>query len=189
MVDEVTTAQLQEWLERLANGDETACANLINLAYERLTILARRMFSGFPRLKSDIDASDVLHDSIPRLMHVLKAVRPGNEREFYGLAALQIRRVLLDMARKPPPPALLARDGENADPTESDTHDPRQLAIWTDFHRQIESLPPDERELAELLYYQELSQERVAEILGVDTSTVKRRWRAIRLKLGKQVKG
>jgi RNA polymerase sigma factor (sigma-70 family) len=188
-VSEPSTVQLQQWLDRLAEGDKTAGHQLVDLTYDRLTALTRRMFNDFPRLKKDGDATEVLHDSLLRLMSALDAVRPRTAREFYGLAALQIRRVLLDMARKPPQPTTFGQDDQNVRLKGPDTNDPRRLAIWTEFHRQVDALPTEDRELADLLYYQELSQDQVAEILGVDKSTVKRRWRAVRQKLRTVVKG
>ena len=43
--------------------------------------------------------------------------------------------------------------------------------------------------LCELLWYLGLPQDDVATALGVDVSTVKRRWRAVRLKLHRAVQG
>jgi RNA polymerase sigma factor (sigma-70 family) len=55
--------------------------------------------------------------------------------------------------------------------------------MWGDFHDKVEALPDEEREVVELLWYQDLPQHEAAEVLGVDPSTVKRRWRAARQKL------
>jgi RNA polymerase sigma-70 factor (ECF subfamily) len=83
---------------------------------------------------------------------------------------------------------VAATPGDSAirafEPGES-THDPSKLVLWGEFHRAVEALPDEEREAVDLLWYQELSQEEAAETLGVDKSTVKRRWRAARLKLAK----
>ena len=62
------------------------------------------------------------------------------------------------------------------------THDPQDLAIWREFHERVQALPDQEREVVDLLWYQELSQEEAAQILGVEKSTARRRWRA-RIKL------
>ena len=42
------------------------------------------------------------------------------------------------------------------------THDPDRLAAWTDFHREVEALPAEEREVFDLLFYQGLSQAEAA---------------------------
>src|SRR5436190_1055282 len=61
--------------------------------------------------------------------------------------------------------------------------EPTNLALWTEFHRQVEALPEEEREVFDLLWYQGLKQEEAAEIVGVTTRTIKSRWRSARLKL------
>ena len=67
-------------------------------------------------------------------------------------------------------------------PTDT-THDPDRLAAWTDFHREVESLPAEEREAFDLLFYQGLSQAEAAAVLDVSERTIKRRWQTARLRL------
>ena len=55
--------------------------------------------------------------------------------------------------------------------------------IWTDFHEAIERLSEDERQMFDLLWYQELSQPAAAEILGVSERTIQRRWQLARIRL------
>jgi RNA polymerase sigma-70 factor (ECF subfamily) len=62
------------------------------------------------------------------------------------------------------------------------------LAQWTEFHRVIERLPDKERQVVDLLFYHGLSQAEAADVLAIDTSTVKRRWRAARLTLHELLK-
>ncbi len=54
---------------------------------------------------------------------------------------------------------------------------PLALAAWREFHERVESLPEEQREVFDLLWYQELSQAEAANVLGVAVPTVKRRWR------------
>ena len=63
------------------------------------------------------------------------------------------------------------------------TRDPDLLAAWTDFHREVEVLPADEREVFDLLFYQGLAQADAAAVLGVAEITIKRRWRGARMRL------
>ncbi len=62
----------------------------------------------------------------------------------------------------------------------SGSYDPARLASWSDFHQKAAQLPPDDREVFDLIYYQGLSQLEVAEILGISDRTVQRRWQAVR---------
>src|SRR5581483_6845804 len=52
----------------------------------------------------------------------------------------------------------------------------------------IESLPDNEREVFQLVFYAGFSQEQVAHQIGVSIPTVKRRWRSARLTLHKELK-
>ena len=69
--------------------------------------------------------------------------------------------------------------GGHPDPVDG----PRTLAEWTEFHRQIDRLSEEDREVFGLLWYQQLTQEEAAEVLGVSVRTVKRMWQAARINL------
>jgi RNA polymerase sigma-70 factor (ECF subfamily) len=190
-MSETTLTRLQSCLERLRAGQAEARNELISHAHGRLTALARRIFQDFPKLRSAVETGDVVNDAYLRLRRTLEQVWPENVRDFFTLAALQIRRVLLDLVRqregrdgeRRPPVALTSQDcPSGAEPAET-TYEPSRLAAWREFHEAVEKLPPEEREAVDLLWYQELSQEAAAELLGVDKSTVKRRWRRAREKL------
>lgn len=212
---ETTIDQIQSWLDRLRAGDDRARDELINVACGRLITLTRKMLNDYPRLRQWEETGDVSQNALIRLRRSLEAVSPQSVRDFFGLAAAQIRRELRDMTRHyygrskpakvsapvavPIPersPAHVVMHGKGAgddglqepDAIE-DTNDPGILAIWSEFHRQVENLPPLEKEVVDLLLYQELTQEEAAEVLEVDKSTVKRRWRSAKLKLHEFLEG
>src|SRR5262249_24098033 len=64
-----------------------------------------------------------------------------------------------------------------------DTHEPSQFAAWTEFHRQADTQPDDEREVFDLLWYQGLSQADAATLLQASERTVQRRWREARVRV------
>jgi RNA polymerase sigma-70 factor (ECF subfamily) len=64
------------------------------------------------------------------------------------------------------------------------TDDPGRLSAWTEFHRQVEQLPEEEREVFSLIWYQGLTQGEAGELLGVSQKTINRRWMAARVRLG-----
>lgn len=213
---ETTIDQIQSWLDRLRAGDDRARDELINVACGRLNTLTRKMLNDFPRLRQWEETGDVSQNALIRLRRSLEEVAPQSVRDFFGLAAAQIRRELRDMTRHyygrskpakvsgrvavPIPersPAHLVMHGKGAgddelrepEPSEDTNNDPGGLAIWSEFHRHVEDLPPLEREVVDLLLYQELTQEEAAEVLEVDKSTVKRRWRSAKLKLSEFLEG
>jgi RNA polymerase sigma-70 factor (ECF subfamily) len=56
---------------------------------------------------------------------------------------------------------------------------------WTEFHEQVDALPEEEREVFNLVWYQQLTHEQAAGVLGVTTRTVRRRWQDARYHLCK----
>ena len=59
---------------------------------------------------------------------------------------------------------------------------------WGEFHMLVEKLPVEEREVVNLIWYQELSQEEAAKILHMSIRTLKRRWQTARNKLYETLK-
>jgi RNA polymerase sigma-70 factor (ECF subfamily) len=100
-----------------------------------------------------------------------------------ALSALQIRRVLIDLARRQKVRKGNANPqevGSSTEPADS-TYNPARLAAWTEFHQKVEELPEAEREVLNLVYYMNLTQVEAAKLLGLHAKEVSRRWiRAIR---------
>lgn len=193
MPDDAST-QLQLWIDRLQAGDPAARDALISHACDRLRRLTRTMLKDFRRLRQWEETDDVLNTAVLRLMRALDDTRPDSVAEFFRLAALQIRRQLLDLsrqyygpegsaARRAAPAAGAADSSTPVAEGPDSTYNPERLAWWTDFHERVEALPPEERDVFELVWYQGLSQEEAARVLNVPYGTVKRRWLAARLRL------
>jgi RNA polymerase sigma-70 factor (ECF subfamily) len=155
------------------------------------------MLRDFPGVHRWELTDDVLQNAVVRLCRALGEVRPPTAADFFRLAAAQIRRELLDLARRysgarglTAQRAGVAEAGETstaepapwAEPVDT-TNDPDRLAPWTEFHREIEALPPEDREAFDLLFYQGMSQAEAASVLDVSERTIKRRWQAARLRL------
>src|SRR5207247_11481787 len=157
------------------------------------TSLTRRMLGEFRRVRRWAETADVLQNALVRLMGALRDVKPQSPREFLALAALQIRRELLNLTRKFYGPEGMGANQDSAVAAGPDapppaekadlSHEPCSLAQWTELHQQIEALPDEEREVVGLLFYQGLSQAEAAEILNVSVRTVQRRWHAALVKL------
>ncbi len=187
---------LQQLLDRLKEGRDSARAALLEHSFERLRRLARRMFRQQPALQTLNDTDEVLQRALIRLHRALEAVHPEDVATFFGLAARQIRWVLRDMAQElanmqqanfahldsssviPVKKILAEAEGE-----------PASLAEWTDFHRLIDALPAEERTIFDLLLYQGLSQAEAAQLLQLSPRTIKRRWQKARLRLQQALEG
>jgi RNA polymerase sigma-70 factor (ECF subfamily) len=192
---------IQGWLDQLRAGDESARGKLLNCACLRLERLTRRMLANYPRLKRWEQTDDVLQNALMRLYRSLAEVQPADVRDFFRLAALNIRRELLDLAKHYyGPRGLGARHASLAGQPDSQgdktvfepaapSMDQERLVFWTEFHSRVEALPQEEREVFDLLWYQELSQAEAAGLLDVSERTIKRRWAAARLKLHDVLRG
>jgi RNA polymerase sigma-70 factor (ECF subfamily) len=186
-------SMMQQVLSRAVAGDRVAVDALLRHNCDRLTLLTRRMLSEYQRVRRWTETADVLQNALVRLVAALRDVQPQTPREFLALAALQIRRELLNLTRKFYGPHGIGANHESAAagspngpaPKEKAdlSHEPCSLAQWTELHQHIEELPDEEREVVGLLYYQGLSQAEAAAILDVSVRTVQRRWHAALVKL------
>jgi RNA polymerase sigma-70 factor (ECF subfamily) len=197
-VDETTL--IGQLLDQLRAGDEAARDQLLGCACERLRKLARTMLRDFPGVARWEGTDDVLQNATLRLCRALKDATPESPRSFFNLAAVQIRRELIDLARHHYGPHGMGahhqsvgpsadRIGPAGDSPASGTNEPGRLADWTEFHEQVEALPDEQREVFNLVWYQGLTQAEAAALIGVTERVVKWRWRAARLTLHQALKG
>lgn len=189
------TTQLQQFLDQLGQGNDKAVfEKIVQHSNRRLYLLARRMLHRHERVRRWVETDDVLQNALIRLHRALAEVCPQSPREFYGLAAVQIRRELIDLARhyfgKRGLGANHHSNGgvlpENGD---ADSLEPETLEDWERFHCAVDLLPGEQRQVVDLLWYEGLTQAQAAAVLGVSVATVKRRWQAARITLGEQLKG
>jgi RNA polymerase sigma-70 factor (ECF subfamily) len=183
-------------LDRLGGGDEGARSELIEHACERLRRLSRKMLKGFPGVKRWEETDDVLQNVLIRLHRSLAEVKPRTVRDFLSLACTQIRRELIDLSRhyygphglgahynSSPPHKDLSGVVQQAYEQEDLSGEPGRLAQWREFHERVEALPAEEREVFNLLWYQELTQAQAAAVLNIPERTLQRRWQSARLRL------
>jgi RNA polymerase sigma factor (sigma-70 family) len=183
-----TSANIHGWLERLKAGDAAARDELIRHSQERLGQLAHRMLRS-SRVKRWEQTDDVLNRALLRLHKALSEVQPDSVGGFFGLAAEQIRRELIDLYRH-----HFGRDGtkgraarHESDPAGNKTtgaaFKPESLEEWAAFHQKVQDLPEKEKAVVDLLFYQGKKQAEAAAILDVDVKTVKNRWQSAQLLL------
>ena len=180
------TTHLQRLLDCLGHGDETARQELLAGTYERLRLLARQMLRReFPRLEYLHQSASVVHRAALRLWQALTTVRPASVREFFNLAARQMRWVQLDLARRRPDRPLEEDRGSDGSGggLVAPPEDPEALEAWESFHHQVAKLPDAEREVFELVWYHGLTQAEAAGVLNVHPREVSRRWLRARLRL------
>jgi RNA polymerase sigma-70 factor (ECF subfamily) len=127
----------------------------------------------------------------------LKDTTPQSVKHFLNLAALHIRRELIDLARHHNgPQGHGSHHDTGKDQIESPilaapqtTLNPSKLAQWSEFHEKVEALPSEEREIFNLLWYHDLPQSEAATLLNLSERTLQRRWQSARLKIFDAMKG
>ncbi|WP_010585756.1 RNA polymerase sigma factor [Schlesneria paludicola] len=188
---------LQAWLEKLQATDGVALdevrSEIIRHSCDRLEKLTRTMLRNYPRLRRWEQTGDVLQNALLRLHQALVTIRPSGAQQFFGLAAMQIRRELIDMTRHHFGPegaaakhqtdsVQLMSGGDSILDGHPDVQsEPSSLEEWTAFHEAVQRLPDPEREVFDLYWYEGFDQKTIARLLNVTDRTVKNRWRSAKL--------
>ena len=150
------------------------------------------MLRNYPRVGRWSDTGDVLQAALIRLHRSLDSVKPETPERFYGLAAMQIRRELLDLAKHYyGPQGQGFNHHSDSDPLVNQNvrqHEPNNLAEWSEFHEAVNRLPSHLVQVVELVWYEGLTQADAAKVLNVSVSSLKRRWMEARLELADVLK-
>lgn len=196
----MTVSRVEVLLAEIQAGRLEARGELLHAACDRLIAITRTLKRSFPQVGRWEQTEDVFQNASLRLYEALADVEIADPLHFFRLAALQIRRELIDMSRRYNGPLGIGQNHytQRADAATSErrafegietTYDPQAVAQWAEFHELIDRLADDERAVTELLWYHGMSQEEAADLLGVDVRTVRRRWRSARLSLHDALQG
>ena len=187
------TTKLQDHLIDFGSGDLNARDEIITHTCERLRMRTRQMLRSFPTVSRWSQTDDVLQNAMLRLHRSLAQVKPESPRQFYGLAATQIRRELIDLARHFNGPEGVganhdSNEGEAVQRTENKSYKPETIEKWSEFHQAVENLDDKQQAVVDLVWYEGMTQPAASKVLGVSLATLKRRWQAARLELSEQLK-
>lgn len=188
------TTHLHAYVQRWQAGDAEAANELFQRIGQRLEQLARRMLHSYPNVRCWVDAEDIYQGAACRLLRTLRKLQPACTRDFFQLAALHIRRELLDLARRysgkqlPGTGPQLDENSELA-PASDDSVSPSELELWARFHEAVEKLEDEAREVFSLYFYHGWTHAQIAELFEVNERTIRRRWNAACVQLGRLVGG
>lgn len=180
--------EVTQLLERLRDGEDDALEHLVSFVYAEL----RRVASGLIRRESSghtLRATDVVHEAYLRLFD------SGNlawddRRHFFGSAAIAMRRVLVDHARRASAGKRIPKDEmvpiDVADGDSGQLLDVDILALDQALTRLAE-LAPRQARIVDLRYFAGLTESEVAELLDISRGTVTREWRIARVWLRREI--
>ena len=183
--------KVEDCLRNLAAGDDSARERILELCDVRLRHLTQRMLRGFPAVKRWEDTDDVYQNAMLRLYKCLGEVTIESPREIMALAATQIHRELIDLARHHAGPmSFSANHATGIHPIDdhSNSRHPQDkgddtattIDRWTHFHQAVEMLSAEDKEVFQLVWYLGAEQKTIANLLGCSVRTVKTRWRRAR---------
>ena len=189
-VDDIETTPLP----LISDGDADAALAAV---MDFLRKVSHQLLATFPEVQRWDQTDDVFQHAAIRLHRALQETTLNSRRHLENLAALQVRRTLIDLGRKY---ATMSKtrwtpidSNENfcgiSDAVAFADSNPDELIEWVELHEQIDLLPDDLKEVFQLIWYRGLSKEQVAKLLNVDLRSIQRRWRAAREVLSQKLSG
>jgi RNA polymerase sigma factor (TIGR02999 family) len=161
-------------------GDEAALHQLAPIVYRELEKLASRYLLR-ERNAQTLETGALVHEAYLRLLGQ-RQISWKSRSQFFGIAALMMRRILVEHARR----RQYARLGRGVlhlplDSAAGVTVDrsPDLAALDDTLHRLGERYPQLAR-LVELRFFGGLTEEELADVFEVSVPTIKRRWRLAR---------
>jgi RNA polymerase sigma-70 factor (ECF subfamily) len=179
------TELLHEWSE----GDSSALSRLIPLVFEDLRQIASRMF----RRESDghtLQPTALVSEVYLRLMDQ-RNVHWQNREQFFSVAALMMRRILVDYAKgrqtvkrgKGIPKVPLDEALGVAEIRDSGV----DVVALDEVLSRLAEFDPRQAHIVEMRVFMGLSHEEIAEVLNISLSTVKREWKTAKLWLYREL--
>lgn len=173
--DEITRL-LQSW----SRGDPRVLNELMPLIYDRLCGLASS-FLRHERIDHTLDTSSLIHEAYLRLVHQ-DQVQWRDRAHFFAIAGKMMRRILVDHSRRK---GSEKRGGDLVKLQLEESLDSRvepavSLLVLDGALHALERTNEELARLVELRYFGGLTKVETAEVMGISTATVIRRWRMAR---------
>lgn len=170
-----TSGDITRLLAEVAKGDDKAREQLMPLVYNEL----RRLAGAYMRKERPdhtLQATALVHEAYIRL--VPQRVHWQNRSHFFGIAAQQMRRILVDHARKQK--AARREAGQKVQLEEALAMASEQPGALVAIHEALERFAHDHErqcQVVELRFFGGRTEDEIARILNISVETVKRDWR------------
>jgi RNA polymerase sigma-70 factor (ECF subfamily) len=176
----VAPAEITVLLTRWRSGDSSAFESLTELVYDKLRSIAAHYLAA-ERRGHTLSPTSVVHEAYLRL--VGNNATFNDRSHFLAMAAVQMRRVLVDHARHR---GRRKRGGDDWHRvTLTNNIEDREAAVVDVLEVQqalerLGAIDPRKVEVVDMLMFGGLTVEETAEALGISASTVHREWRVAR---------
>lgn len=184
----VPQGSVTQILARASAGDAAASDQLLPLVYDELRSLASAYLAR-ERGGHTLQPTALVHEAYVRLISSDTAWK--GRAHFLGVAAIAMRRVLVDHARR----RNADKRGGGADRVELHDADARterrdmQILELDELLRRLEALDPRRARVVELKFFAGMTNEQIAEALGLARSTVADDWTVARAWLAAEMRG
>jgi RNA polymerase sigma-70 factor (ECF subfamily) len=162
-------------LEVINAGDAAASAQLLELVYAELHRLASRYMRS-ERSDHTLQPTALVHEVYPRLFGGEKPVSLKNSAHFFAVAAMQMRRVLVDHARQN---VAQKRRGINISLDEAyhifQGRDAELIAL-ADALKELAEIDTEAARVVELRFFGGYTDKETAEITGKNVAKIRRDW-------------
>ena len=177
------TQILHEW----SGGDAQAPERLMPLVYDELRRLAQAFLHG-ERSNHTLQPTALVNEAYVRLVDQTR-VNWQNRTHFYAIASRMMRRVLIDHARAH---ATEKRGGSAIHLSLENVQVPLEqraagFIALDEALKKLEEMDERKCKVVEMRFFGGLSDEEMAEVLGVTTRTVLRDWKKARLWLYREL--
>ena len=171
------TRTFSQLLEMSRSGDARSFDELFAVVYDELRIVARRRLA-MERPDHTLQATALVHEAYLRLSRG-NLENLQDKAHFFALAARVMRQILVDHARRRA--SLKRRGGRQHLPLEEaltvaeDPMNPDLVALDQALDK-LQSEQPEKAQVVEMRFFAGMTNEEVAEVLGVTPRTVQRYW-------------
>lgn len=181
------SGEVTRLLAEFGRGEKDAMNRLMPLVYDELHRLAKLYFRR-ERGEHTLQPTALVHEAYLRLVDQHSPME--SRGHFMALAATQMRRILLDYARKH---QAARRGGHQQRVLLEDTmvvaagQAPLDMIALDSALARLTALDPEQARMVELRYFGGLSVEETAELMGVSPASVKRSWQSARAWLHREL--
>jgi len=175
-------------LAELNGGNRTVVDALLPRVYDELRAIARRKLRG-ERADHTLNTTALVHEAYEKLVQQDRMTWQ-NRAHFMGVAALSMRRILINYAHKR---NAQKRGGGAPVTTFEDGMAPRdvhaeELIDLDDALKRLEQFSERQAQVVTYRFFGGLTQKEISEVLDVSVPTVRRDWRLARAWLSRELK-